>query len=268
MSNYYVYVYIDPRNFEDFYYGKGTGLRKNSHLRDKSDTEKVERIKAIRKEGLEPIIRVIATNLTEREALLIEASFLWKMGRFTDNIVGGHYLNNFRPLNSLHKEISNFDFYNGLYFYNVGEPSPTRNWDDYRKFNFISAGQEDRFRRAMQGFSPGDIFVAYLKGKGFVGVGKIKTKAKRINNILINGEKLLEQKLKCKNMDKNSKDIKKSEYVCLVEWIVTVSRGKAKWKNNFGLFTPRQVRVDLIKHNETIDFINKSFKLDIIKLIK
>jgi len=23
MSNYYVYVYIDPRNFEEFYYGKG-----------------------------------------------------------------------------------------------------------------------------------------------------------------------------------------------------------------------------------------------------
>ena len=27
-SEYYVYVYIDPRNFEEFYYGKGKGKRK------------------------------------------------------------------------------------------------------------------------------------------------------------------------------------------------------------------------------------------------
>jgi hypothetical protein len=25
MNNYYVYVYIDPRNYEEFYYGKGKG---------------------------------------------------------------------------------------------------------------------------------------------------------------------------------------------------------------------------------------------------
>jgi hypothetical protein len=27
-NDYYVYVYIDPRNFEEFYYGKGRGNRK------------------------------------------------------------------------------------------------------------------------------------------------------------------------------------------------------------------------------------------------
>jgi len=115
MDKYYVYVYIDPRNFEDFYYGKGKGSRKKSHLADKSDSVKANRIKAIKEEGLEPIIRVIAANLSENEALLVEASLLWKMGRFTDNVVRGHYLKNFRPLNSLHKEIHNFDYKNGLY---------------------------------------------------------------------------------------------------------------------------------------------------------
>ncbi len=25
MNDYYVYVYIDPRNFEEFYFGKGRG---------------------------------------------------------------------------------------------------------------------------------------------------------------------------------------------------------------------------------------------------
>ncbi len=30
MNDYYVYVYIDPRNREEFYYGKGVGSRKDT----------------------------------------------------------------------------------------------------------------------------------------------------------------------------------------------------------------------------------------------
>ena len=71
-ENYYVYVYIDPRNFEEFYYGKGKGDRKKAHLTEVSDSEKTKRIIAIRKEGLELIVKVIAKGLTEREAFLIE----------------------------------------------------------------------------------------------------------------------------------------------------------------------------------------------------
>jgi hypothetical protein len=47
MNNFYVYVYIDPRNFEEFYYGKGKGWRKEAHLWDTSSSEKTKRIKAI-----------------------------------------------------------------------------------------------------------------------------------------------------------------------------------------------------------------------------
>ena len=38
MEEYYVYVYIDPRNFKKFYFGKGN--RKNTHKFDKGDSEK------------------------------------------------------------------------------------------------------------------------------------------------------------------------------------------------------------------------------------
>ena len=51
-NNYYVYVYIDPRNHEEFYYGKGIGSRKDARLRDSSDNEKAKQIAAIKKEGL------------------------------------------------------------------------------------------------------------------------------------------------------------------------------------------------------------------------
>jgi hypothetical protein len=47
--NFYVYVYIDPRNYEEFYYGKGAGARRVAHLTEETDSEKVARIRAIRK---------------------------------------------------------------------------------------------------------------------------------------------------------------------------------------------------------------------------
>ena len=48
--NYYVYVYIDPRNYEEFYYGKGRGGRKDVHLDASGNSEKAKRIRAIFKE--------------------------------------------------------------------------------------------------------------------------------------------------------------------------------------------------------------------------
>jgi hypothetical protein len=170
MNNYYVYVYIDPRNFEEFYCGKGKGSRNTAHVFDVSDSEKARRIKDIKKVGLEPIIRVIASNLTEQEALLIEATLIWKLGRFTTNIAGGHFASKFRPHNTYHTELSGFDYQNGIYYYNVGE-GPHRDWDDYVKYGFISAGQGERWRDATLRFQKGDVVVAYLKRHGFVGVG-------------------------------------------------------------------------------------------------
>lgn len=172
MSDYYVYVYIDPRNFEEFYFGKGRGSRKDAHLSDRSDSEKARRIAAIHKAGLEPVVRVIARGLSEHDALLVEKTLLWKLGRQLTNISSGHYSENFRPHNTLHTLLSGFDFRCGIYYYNVGE-GPYRNWDDYVQFGFISAGQGSRWRDAMRGFEEGDVVAAYLKGCGFVGIGQL-----------------------------------------------------------------------------------------------
>ena len=150
IDDYYVYVYIDPRNYEEFYYGKGCGSRKDAHLSDTSGSPKAKRIAEISRQGLQPIIRVIARGLTENEALLVEKTLLWKLGKWTDNISQGQFAEKFRPHDTLHKELSGFDYQNGLYYYNVGE-GPTRNWDDYIAFGFISAGQGIRWRDAMLG---------------------------------------------------------------------------------------------------------------------
>ena len=59
-NEYYVYVYIDPRNYEEFYYGKVKGNRKDYHIKDSNHSDKAQKIREIKKAGLETIIRVIA----------------------------------------------------------------------------------------------------------------------------------------------------------------------------------------------------------------
>lgn len=265
-NDYYVYVYIDPRNHEEFYYGKGKGSRKNAHLDDHSDSEKAMRIADIRKEGLLPLIRVIARGLSETQALLVEKTLLWKLGKWTTNIAPGHFGDEFRPHNTLHKELSGFDFCNGFYYYNIGE-GPHRNWDDYVEFGFISAGQAVRYRDAMLGFNQGDVFAAYLKKKGFVGVGRILSRAARIAEVRIKNRPLLDLYLRCRNMDDNCKDPERSEYVCLVEWLHWVPREQAKWRTTPKLYTTTHVRASLDGQPETVKFIEQEFNVSIRDLI-
>ncbi len=267
MNNYYVYVYIDPRNFEEFYYGKGKGSRKNAHLNDDSYNDKSKRIKAIKKEGLQPIIRVIARNLSEHNALLIEKALIWKLGKQLTNISSGHYKENFRPYDTLHKELSGYDFQNGLHFFNIGEGSH-RSWDDCRKYGFISAGQGTVHSNDISGLHEGDVVAAYLNGRGFIGIGQITHKAKRVKEVRINGTLLLDLELKCPGMADNSDDKEKSEYVALVKWIKSVPGTEAKWKPNSGLFTPRPVRASLDGQTKTVVFLEQEFSVNFAELIK
>ena len=265
MNNYYVYVYIDPRNFDEFYYGKGKGSRKDAHLDDMSDSKKAKRIAEIKKEGFDPIVCVIARDLNEQEALLIEKTLLWKLGKWTTNIATGHFADKFRPHNTFHKELSGFDYQNGIYYYNIGE-GPDRNWDDYCKFGFISAGQGKRWRDAICGFNVGDVFVAYLKGKGFVGIGKIKEQAKMIREVKINGKPLLQLPLR-QDMSQNSNNPELSEYVAIVDWIKCVPRNKAWWRKSPKLYTTTHIRASLDNQQATIKFIEDHFKVKIKNLI-
>ena len=223
-------------------------------------------MKAIKREGLEPTVRVIAAGLTEQESLLIETTLIWKLGKFTTNIAGGHFSGKFRPHNTLHHRIANFDFQNGVYYYNVGE-GEHRSWDDYLKYGFISAGQGEQWRNAILGFQKSDVIVAYLKSNGFVGIGKILQPAKRIRDVRINGKPVLGLALECSNMGDNSNSVGLSEYVALVHWEKAVPREEAKWVSKSGLYTTTHVRASLYGQPKTVAFLEKSFDLDIKALI-
>lgn len=82
-GSYYVYALLDPRMkpASPFYVGKGHGSRKDQHLNeDTGSSAKSSRIQAIRAEGLEPIASELVTNLSESQALLLEAQLIAAFG--------------------------------------------------------------------------------------------------------------------------------------------------------------------------------------------
>lgn len=264
-ADYYVYVYIDPRNFEEFYYGKGTGSRKNAHLTDESDSEKTKRIKAVYKEGLVPIIKVVAKDLTEREAFLIEKTLIWKLGRNLTNKSSGHFADKFRPHDTLHQDLAGFDFNNGIYYINVGE-GDHRGWEDCKELGFLSAGQDKKYSDPIRTLEPGDIVAAYLKNHGYVGIGRVVEKAVRIDDIKLNGKSLRQFDLRVPKIFNNS-DNDKSEFAVKIEWIRTVERKKAKWKSKSGLFTSQLIKASLQAQKATREFLEQEFDITFKELL-
>lgn len=81
MKNFYVYIYLDPRNDVPFYVGKGFGWRYKRHLtKYATNIHLKNRILAIRKEGFEPFIGRFFT-VSEEDAFQLERALIHAFGR-------------------------------------------------------------------------------------------------------------------------------------------------------------------------------------------
>jgi uncharacterized protein len=79
---FYVYALKDPRSSPalPFYIGKGTGSRAYDHLITPDATRKYKRIKDIIQDGHKPIVSILVDDLTESQALKIEAELIAAFG--------------------------------------------------------------------------------------------------------------------------------------------------------------------------------------------
>lgn len=93
---FYVYALKDPRSkpAKTFYIGKGTGNRAWEHQINIDESEKGMTIRGIHDEGLSVIHTVISDNLTEQQALKIEAELI---SAFGIRKYGGLLTNKVRP---------------------------------------------------------------------------------------------------------------------------------------------------------------------------
>jgi hypothetical protein len=92
---YYVYRLIDPRNGETFYVGKGTGNRIFEHVAGElraaeADelTEKLKRIREIRKDRFEVAHVIHRHGMTEEQAFEVEAALIDAYPEVTNEVSG------------------------------------------------------------------------------------------------------------------------------------------------------------------------------------
>ncbi len=147
--------------------------------------------------------------------------------------------------------------WSGYYFVNVGE-GEHRNWDDCRNYGFIAAGHGPKYARAIRKLSPGDQIFAYIKGRGYVGFGRVTKEAVMARDFELpdSGRNLKEITLEEPGILHDADDPEMADWVVGIEWIKTFSRENAKTFN--GVFANQNI-VCQLRHPETVEFLNRQF---------
>lgn len=148
------------------------------------------------------------------------------------------------------------------FFVAVGE-NQHRNWDDMRRYGFVSAGHGDKYRKAMGNLFEGARIWAAIPQTGYVGVGEVIEPAVGVSDFEVecDGSKMpiLRAPLSAANMGEDAGDPEQSEYLARVRWIDTRPREEAVWEK--GMFANQNV-VAKLRQPFTLQRLSESFDID------
>jgi hypothetical protein len=120
--------------------------------------------------------------------------------------------------------------WSGLWYVNAGDGAH-RSWEDMRRYGFISAGGGEKYTGLLQRLQPGARIVAYQKGAGYVGYGRVSSPSVTVNNFQTKNGPLLEQSLAQPGINWHADDPQKAEYAVGVDWLKAVPIAEAKRYN-------------------------------------
>ncbi|CAB3661556.1 nuclease [Achromobacter piechaudii] len=149
--------------------------------------------------------------------------------------------------------------WNGEFYVSYGN----RDWEDARRFGFISGGGGSWYSQTLKLLSPGDRVWVKIPKKGYVGVGTVVEPVQSINDFNVQTETGEEPALHVlKDADKygvRASDPDRAEYFVRVKWLHTVSESEAI--NEVGLFGNQNTvcQPTTPKWRHTVDRLKRSF---------
>lgn len=168
------------------------------------------------------------------------------------------------PADSGNKRGGSREPWNGRDWYvSFGDEPQGRNWDDARKYGFVSAGGGAWFSRTMRSLPVGAHVFAHIPQVGYVGAGTVTGEATRFDDdvVVVDGH---QQKLPTlvpadRYHHTAADDDETAEYVVPVAWISTRPREKAVRQK--GMFANQNSACKL-RNRFTLDILYSAFGLD------
>ena len=153
--------------------------------------------------------------------------------------------------------------WNGEYYVSFGEGS--RNWEDARKYGFISAGGGSWYSKTLSLLSPGDRIWVNIPHTGYVGVGVVTESVKQAKESVFevnqNPTKMTDLSLQG-DYFYSIDDPENAEYVVKVQWIKTVHTSEAVKELGFFGNQNSVCRPLTEKWIFTIDRLKKCWKIN------
>lgn len=153
--------------------------------------------------------------------------------------------------------------WNGEYYVSFGEGS--RNWEDARKYGFISAGGGSWYSKTLSLLSPGDRIWVNIPHTGYVGVGIVTESVKQAKESVFevnqNPTKMIDLPLQG-DYFYSIDDPENAEYVVKVHWIKTIPTSDAVKELGFFGNQNSVCRPLTEKWIFTIDRLKKCWKIN------
>jgi len=158
------------------------------------------------------------------------------------------------------------DDWNGEFYVSFGH-GDRRDWDDARKYGFISAGGGPWYSKTLYQLQPGDHVWANVPGVGYVGVGTVKRKAVRVDQFKViqddGSEKYIKDlPLTPPEMLDSMSDDNLAEHLVAIDWEKTVDLDQAVREKGFFGNQNSVCRPSAKSWNHTIDRLKKRFSID------